>query len=176
MDTKLKECNLCLIIILQTTELTLIYVMAWILNAPQRNMWSPAGHAAGQVEEPLAGGMPGGGRLLRVVPWELQSGLHFQPELYFLIHFDVRKTSHMFPPVQPLCLPHQDKWFPPNHKRKINPSSLLIIGKENVTNIVYTVGLCYQSQLTEPGWYNEGNGLCSLQTLLWNNILNTGEV
>lgn len=88
-------------------------------------------------EEPLAGGMPGGGKSLRLGLWEIQPGLHFQPELYFLIRFEVRKTSHVFSPTRPLCLAHQDKCFPPNYKPKRNPSSVLIIGKENVMNTVY---------------------------------------
>lgn len=45
-DTKLKEYNIYLTIILQATELNLIYIMVSIQNVLQRNLGLLAGHAA----------------------------------------------------------------------------------------------------------------------------------
>jgi hypothetical protein len=45
-DTKLKEYNFYLTIILQATELNLIYIMVSIQNVLQRNLGLLAGHAA----------------------------------------------------------------------------------------------------------------------------------
>lgn len=59
----------------------------------------------GRVEGPFVGGIPGRGKSLWVGLWELEPGQYLQPQVYFLMHFDVKKTGHLFTPVQPFCLP-----------------------------------------------------------------------